>query len=112
MAGANYSGWSVAKLEKEKEKIDKAIEARKSETRNKAIEELKQVAEKNGFDLRDLVGGSSARSKKSSSRRTGKVAPKYRHPEEPDVTWSGRGRQPKWVAEFEKKNGNLDGITI
>ena len=82
------------------------------ETRSKALDELKQVAEKNGFDLRDLVGGSSGRSKKTSSRRTGKVAPKYRHPDEPDVTWSGRGRQPKWVAEYERKNGSLDGITI
>ena len=112
MAGTNYSGWSVAKLEKEKEKIDKAIESKRSETRNKAIEELRQVAEKNGFDLKELVGGSSGRSKKTSSRRTGKVAPKYRHPDEPDVTWSGRGRQPKWVAEYEKKNGSLAGITI
>lgn len=24
---------------------------------------------------------------------------KYRHPENPELTWSGRGREPKWLAE-------------
>jgi hypothetical protein len=26
-------------------------------------------------------------------------APKYRHPEKPDLTWSGRGRRPAWVRD-------------
>ena len=112
-AGSNYSGWSVAKLEKEKEKIDRAIDSKKSESRSKALEELKQVAEKNGFELTDLVGGSGGRGKKGASRKTGKVAPKYRNPDDSSVTWSGRGRQPKWVVEHAKKNGgDLSGITI
>ena len=114
MANTTYAGWSIAKLEKEKEKIDKAIDAKRSESRSKAIDELKQVAEKNGFDLKDLVGGGTgARAKKGGARKTGKVAPKYRNPDDPDVTWSGRGRQPKWVAEHAKKNGgDLSGIAI
>jgi DNA-binding protein H-NS len=28
-----------------------------------------------------------------------RVAPKYRHPENPDVTWSGRGRKPQWFVD-------------
>ncbi|WP_141750791.1 MULTISPECIES: H-NS histone family protein, partial [Stenotrophomonas] len=27
-----------------------------------------------------------------------KVAPKYRNPANPNETWTGRGRQPKWMA--------------
>jgi DNA-binding protein H-NS len=30
-----------------------------------------------------------------SSRR--KVAPKYRNPDNAGETWTGRGRQPRWV---------------
>ena len=26
-----------------------------------------------------------------------KAAPKYRHPTNPTVTWSGRGREPDWI---------------
>jgi DNA-binding protein H-NS len=24
---------------------------------------------------------------------------KYRHPENPDLTWSGRGRRPAWIRD-------------
>ena len=33
--------------------------------------------------------------------RTVKVPPKYRNPENPEQTWTGRGNKPAWVREFE-----------
>ncbi len=27
------------------------------------------------------------------------MAPKYRHPENTEITWSGRGRKPAWIVE-------------
>lgn len=37
--------------------------------------------------------------KKAVSKRAGvKVAPKYRNPANPKETWTGRGRQPRWMA--------------
>ena len=37
--------------------------------------------------------------KKAASKRAGmKVAPKYRNPANPKETWTGRGRQPRWMA--------------
>jgi DNA-binding protein H-NS len=43
-------------------------------------------------------------SKQAGDGRTGKPAPaKYRSKKEPDVTWSGRGADPKWLrAEMEE----------
>ena len=29
-----------------------------------------------------------------------KVAPKYRNPENPKETWTGRGKQPRWLAAY------------
>lgn len=41
------------------------------------------------------------------------VAPKYRNPEDASQTWSGRGRQPRWIAEALKKRGvTLDSFVI
>ena len=37
--------------------------------------------------------------RRATGRRTGKVAPKYRDPENKRNTWSGRGRMPRWLAE-------------
>lgn len=33
------------------------------------------------------------------------VAPKYRNPENPAQTWSGRGKHPLWFSEALKKKG-------
>ncbi|GAB3788116.1 H-NS histone family protein [Dyella agri] len=35
----------------------------------------------------------------------GTVAPKYRNPENPAQTWSGRGKHPVWFNEALKKKG-------
>jgi DNA-binding protein H-NS len=40
--------------------------------------------------------------KRASRRKTSKVAPKYRDPENPRNTWSGRGRMPRWLAQKTK----------
>lgn len=35
---------------------------------------------------------------KTKGRKLGKVPPKYRNPAKPSETWTGRGRQPRWMA--------------
>jgi DNA-binding protein H-NS len=35
--------------------------------------------------------------KRQERRPYPKVHPKYRNPERPSETWSGRGKQPRWV---------------
>lgn len=37
-----------------------------------------------------------------------KVAPKYRNPANPGETWSGRGKQPRWLAELTAAGRSLD----
>ena len=39
-------------------------------------------------------------SKKMSSRKGAKVAIKYRHPDDHNKTWTGRGVAPKWMQEL------------
>ncbi|MBH1489506.1 MULTISPECIES: H-NS family nucleoid-associated regulatory protein [Stenotrophomonas] len=41
--------------------------------------------------------------KSTQSRKLGKVVPKYRNPANPSETWSGRGRQPRWLAALVQK---------
>jgi DNA-binding protein H-NS len=56
------------------------------------------------------------------TRKHAKVPPKYRNPNEPSETWSGRGKRPRWLTEAllagqkiedfvigasEPQNGNL-----
>lgn len=57
-----------------------------------------------GLSLDDIY---PARGKKVAGKKgkTGSVAPKYRDPSDPSVTWSGRGRQPLWFVKALKRRG-------
>ncbi|MEX5728252.1 DNA-binding protein H-NS [Rhodovulum iodosum] len=81
---------SLKELEKLRKNIDKAIarlEVRRKDDARKAAEE---AARQFGFSLDELTDGKKP--KKTSP-------PKYRNPEDPKQTWTGRGRQPRWIKD-------------
>ena len=41
-----------------------------------------------------------------------KVHPKYRNPERPSETWSGRGKQPHWVGTQLRTGKKIDDLLI
>ena len=109
---SNYSSWTLAKLEKERDKIDRAIKTKQGVEKKSVIAEIRKIARKSGFDVSELFDGESStasapkrkvRGKKKSSGRYGKVKPKYRNPADASETWTGRGRTPLWMqAQLEK----------
>jgi DNA-binding protein H-NS len=40
------------------------------------------------------------------------VSPKYRNPERPSETWSGRGKQPRWLVAHLKSGKRIDDFAI
>lgn len=40
------------------------------------------------------------------------VAVKYRHPDNKDLAWTGRGRQPKWMVEYLEAGGTLGELSV
>ena len=45
-------------------------------------------------------------------RKRAPAAAKYRHPENAALTWTGRGRKPRWVTDHLAKGGALDALAI
>lgn len=45
-------------------------------------------------------------------QRRVKVAPKYRNPDDPTQTWTGRGNRPIWVRDHLDAGGSLEEIAI
>ena len=90
---------SKADLAKQRADMEaQLMEIRKAETEfdGRRLKELRAEIEamlsKEGYSLADLTEG---RAPRKAGAKT-KAAPKYRHPENPSITWSGRGRQPDW----------------
>ncbi len=101
----NYSTFSLDKLKKEKAKIEKAISVMEAKDKKAAMAKVVALARESGIDLADLVGSTSkrvakkvsaavakvpaTRKKKKVAAKRGKVAPKYRNPEDSKATWTG-----------------------
>ncbi|MCS4504693.1 Trans-acting regulatory protein HvrA [wastewater metagenome] len=110
MADLDLSKYDSQQLRELKKDIDKALESRRRDDAKKAQQELKQVAERYGFNLNELVAGQGT---KQTRRRSGGKAPaQFRHPEDETKTWSGRGRKPVWVKEWEAAGRSLEDLRI
>jgi DNA-binding protein H-NS len=53
-----------------------------------------------------------ARDTPRERRKYPRVFPKYRNPNEPSETWSGRGKQPRWLTAALKKGHTIDEFVI
>ena len=81
---------------------------------------LTRLAKAEGYTIEELFGtasaarpgSGSAKSAPRAGRRLGKVAPKYRNPENPKETWTGRGKQPRWLAAYTAKGRDLGEFLI
>ena len=63
--------------------------------------QLSAMVAKAGYTIEEVLGQEAvagAAPKARRRRKLGKVAPKYRDPENRRNTWTGRGRMPTWLA--------------
>lgn len=105
MAAPNVEKMNLKDLLDLEIRVRKAIQAARDRERHEAKQELQALAEKRGFTLNELVGG--ARGTKGT-----KVAVKFRNKDNPSDTWTGRGRQPKWLAAMLKKGHKLQEFAV
>jgi len=79
---------------------------------------LTALAKAEGYSVAELFGAAAPKktaAKKVSpnkGRKLGKVPAKYRNPGNPKETWSGRGKQPRWMAALTKKGKKPDDFLI
>lgn len=66
---------------------------------------LEDIAREMGFSLAQLVGSDVQAMRAPASQ-------KYRHPENTDLTWSGRGRKPLWFVEALKGGKTAEDLAI
>lgn len=107
MAQIDLDALSLDELKQLRKDTDKAIENYEKRRRQDALDAAEAAAAAAGYSLSDLVGGG-----KSGKGRSAVNPPKYRHPENPELTWSGKGRQPAWIKEAISSGRPLDDFLI
>jgi DNA-binding protein H-NS len=78
----------------------------------RAILPTKLDAEKHQLERRLVQLEGRIEHKPRARRPYPKVHPKYRNPETPSETWSGRGKQPHWVGAQLRSGKKVDELLI
>jgi DNA-binding protein H-NS len=80
------------------------------EVLNRKLENEKRKLQNQLDELGRKFGGAPA--DLPQRRPYPKVEPKYRNPDNPSETWSGRGKTPRWVTERLAAGRHLDEFRI
>jgi len=97
MAPIDLSGYDLAELKGLYFDIEQEIRRRIRDEREQARARIHALAADAGIPLDALVT---------------KALPRYRNPADGGQTWTGRGRQPRWIAEALASGRSLDEFKI
>lgn len=104
----DISKLSLSELRELERLIPREIRRREAEEKALVRKEVEAMVAARGFCLEDLVGEGMGRTGRSGA----KVAVKYRHPQQHDLTWTGRGRKPHWVEAWLAEGGSLEQLIV
>jgi DNA-binding protein H-NS len=97
----NLKSMPVHKLMDLRSRVEAALTHRVAEKRRTLESELTK-----------LMRASTHLGHSRAGARGGKVAPKYRNPENPSETWAGRGLKPRWLTAALKGGNKLEHFAI
>ncbi|EEE38985.1 DNA-binding protein, H-NS family [Rhodobacteraceae bacterium KLH11] len=86
--------------------VEKALKRAETRERKEALKAAENAAAEYGFSLSELSGDVA------KSAKGPKAAAKYRNPNDPTQTWTGRGRKPQWVHDVLKAGADISDLEI
>jgi DNA-binding protein H-NS len=96
----DISDLSVEDLKRLQVEAEALIASKKDQAIEDAYNQIIAIAEAVGFSVEELLELGEQKRKKTTRKA---VEPRYRNKNNTEETWTGRGKQPRWlVAELEK----------
>jgi DNA-binding protein H-NS len=105
MSKADLAGYTLNELKGLQHEIERTIKERQQQEVQNAREQILAIAKQAGVSVEELLSNAEKKAKTGNGQ---KVKPKYQNPNDTSKTWTGRGRQPKWVAEGLASGKKLD----
>ncbi|MGB0847683.1 MAG: H-NS family nucleoid-associated regulatory protein [Thiolinea sp.] len=103
MTDINIADLTVEQLQKLKADIEVASQQRRQTELVELRTKVDDLIDNSPFTLEEVLEARKLRKP---------VAPKYRHPEDSSMTWTGRGRRPRWVDECLDNGQSLEDLAI
>lgn len=100
MAKIDLSKLSIEELQDLARDVEHEIAARREAEKERVLAQMRELAESIGMTLEDLLRQQRKRGSAAGGGDSTGMAAKYRHPENPGLTWAGRGKRPQWVTDW------------
>jgi DNA-binding protein H-NS len=94
------------------------LEKKREDARRAFVEEIRQKAEALGFNLDTLLSGAATKKPASRASKSDKPAEhrsvpvKYRDPQNPESTWTGRGMKPRWIRDKLEAGAKIEEFLV
>ena len=94
--------------------IETELKHRDVTDKREALERMRDIAAEYGLTLSEVINKDGRLDTKKQKLKNADQShkTKYLNPENPTQTWSGRGKQPKWVKEALAKGKTLEQLSI
>ena len=99
---------SVDEMWKLHEQIGQVLSVRLTSEKRELEKRLAHLRREHEMSPASTEASSAPRERRKYPR----VYPKYRNPDEPSETWSGRGKQPRWLAAALKVGHKIEEFMI
>ncbi|HKH46223.1 MAG TPA: H-NS histone family protein [Thermoanaerobaculia bacterium] len=112
----DISGMDLEELRELRRAVDQRIAEQEEEQQRSVYDEIHRLATDAGTSVEQLLqrygGRASRRGSQGGKKQGGEKEARYRNPQNPDETWSGRGRQPKWLSSALKSGRRLEEFAV
>jgi DNA-binding protein H-NS len=105
----NFDGMSVDELWQLHEELSQMLSVRLTSEKRELEKRLAQLRREKEMRQSNSTDSQSAPRER---RKYPRVFPKYRNPEDPSETWSGRGKQPRWLTAALKTGHKIEEFLI
>lgn len=104
----DLSTLSVSQLRDLQQQIPAELKRREAQEKINILNEVRAFAKARGYAIEDLIGKDA----KIKTPSNNKVKVKYRHPENRELEWTGRGRKPKWVEAWVANGNTVEDLLV
>ena len=105
----NFDVMSVDELWQLHEELSQVLSVRLTSEKRELEKRLAQLRREKEMRQSESADTQSAPRER---RKYPRVYPKYRNPDEPSETWSGRGKQPRWLTAALKTGHTIEEFVI
>ena len=105
----DISKLSVEELKRLQVEAEALIVSKKDQAIEDAYDQIVAIADGLGFSIEELLELGEQKRKKTTRKA---VEPRYRNKNNPEDTWTGRGKQPRWLVAEVEKGAKLEDFLI